>query len=218
LLSVAGALVIAGGIVATAVPASAAPTAVDVTHDTVTCNTVVGTIKFATGLMLTGATTGANQVNVKATLAGCTDNTNSSVHVAPTKLSVNLTSNGGNSCLSLSGPSAEMATSTIKWKASDPTVEKLTMSDLHTPAATTDNINATTGGTYNSDTWGATYGDFSVSGAQQVVTGSFVGTDAGASSTFQATTGQDIGAIVAECGGIHGLKAINFGIGGITFG
>jgi hypothetical protein len=224
LFSVAGALVCAGGMMATALPASAAVPTVDVTHDKVQCNTIVGKIKFTTALTLTGPSTGANTIKVSAVVDGCTDSSNANVHIKATHLGITLSTNNGTGCTGLFGSSviSPSAIATIHWVAADPTVEKLVMTG-NVPAATTDTISAVTGGTTPADnqidTWGGTYGEFSVSApSQEAVTGAFLGSDSGASSFFTATTGQDVGALLSACSGIKGLKSLNFGIGGIAFG
>jgi hypothetical protein len=216
--SVVGVLAVAGGIMATALPASAAVPTVNVQNDKVSCNTIVGKISFTTALTLTGPTTGANTIKVSAVVDGCTDSTNSNVHIKATHLSIALNTNNGTACTGLFGNSAVTASSTVKWAASDPTVEKLVING-NLPAATTDTITGTTGGTYASDTWGGSYGEFSVAApAQETVSGAFTGGDGGVSSSFTATTGQDVGALLNACSSIKGIKTINFGIGNISFG
>jgi hypothetical protein len=178
----------------------------------VTCNSIVGTIKFATPLSNAGSPTGSNQINLKVTVDGCTDTSNANVKVGASKLSGNITTNNGTQCVGLFGPSAVNASTTIKWKAQSGT-PKLVMSG-NVPAVSTLTIIQTVGGTYNSDTWGGTYGAFSVTAGHAGVSGAFTGGNAGATSTLTATTGQDVGAVGNACAG-KGIKALNFGIGGL---
>src|SRR5690242_19557361 len=98
---------------AMALPASATPTPVDITHDSITCNSVVGKTVFATGLTFVGPTTGTNTVKFGVALSGFVDNTNNTVQIAPTKLNVTLTSNSGSNCNALAGNSAVTGTTTV---------------------------------------------------------------------------------------------------------
>jgi hypothetical protein len=201
------------GVVATTAARASAPPPINVTNDKVTCNSVVGTIKFATPLSNAGSPTGSNQINIKVTLDGCTDTTNANAKIGASKLKGTISTNNGTQCVGLFGPSNVSASTTVKWKAQSGT-PKLVMTG-NVPAASTVTINQTAGSTYNSDTWGATYGAFAVTAGHAGVSGAFTGGNGGATSTFTATTGQDVGALGNACAG-KGLKSLNFGIGGIT--
>jgi hypothetical protein len=61
-----------------------------------------------------------------------------------------------------------------------------------------------------------TYGSFHIGGAGVSVVGSFAGTDGGATSVADATTGEDITALLGACSSVKGLKTVHLGIGDIT--
>jgi hypothetical protein len=218
LCAVAGVVAMAGALVASAVPASASPTSVDITHDSITCNGVVGKISFATALTLSGPTTGGNTIKLSAALSGCVDSTNNTVQVAPTKLSVTLATAAGSNCDALLGNDAVSGTATVKWKDAVPSARKLVMTGS-VPAATTVNFSGVDGGTYTADSWGAGYGAFTmVAPSQMTVSGAAVGNDNGDGSAFFSTTGMDVVGLLSLCNSPHGLKTATFGIGYTTFG
>jgi hypothetical protein len=218
-----------------AVPASAAaPPPIDVSNHSVECDSLVGTIKFATALIPGG--TSANSITIKATLDGCddqddaaNDNTDT-VSIAPSKLSGILSSNT-NDCQGLIGLSTGTSGSTtISWKTNAkqlgtglPYPKIFDSGHIAGKAASVVTVNQTFGGTYVADgttSWGGSgYGMFQIGAdaahgntAAPTVTGAFTGGNAGADTTFDGTTGQSSAALAVACFG-KGIKLINFGIG-----
>jgi hypothetical protein len=228
LLAAASAIALVVGLAA---PAGAATT-IDVTTKTITCNSVVGTLKFTPGLTLyTGPTdtTPAGSVAVKAALGGCSTNA-AGVSVlsgaGATGKTAPITS-AHSSCNGLSGLSTGTSGDLVtKWKT-------VSGSPKITPAASTLHIAQTFGGTFNdggtttpasdSDSWGAEYGIFMVGSnaahgntAQPTVTGAFQGNNNGHTSTIDATTGQSFDFLAEQCLLGIPIKTLNFGIGGAT--
>ncbi len=74
-------------------------------------------------------------------------------------------------------------------------------------------VESLTGGLFSSDPWGGSYGQFQlgISG----VTGAFMGTDGGASSTTIAVTSEDVNAILAARGDT-GVKKFTLGLGQVV--
>jgi hypothetical protein len=107
-----------------------------------------------------------------------------------------------NDCAGLVGSNPVTGTITIKWK----TVEKLvSSSSVVTPGQLAGNLFTAP--------WGGAYGQFDLGGSGAAVTGSFAGTDGGASSTTTAVTGEDVTNILGQCATIKGLKTIHIAIG-----
>src|SRR5689334_21124302 len=94
------------GFVAAHSPAGAATVTFDVSNDHVTCNTLSGSVKFATGLTGGGASTGANTITIKGAVAGCTDSDNSAIKMFKGAFAATLNTNNGTNCTSLLGTSA----------------------------------------------------------------------------------------------------------------
>jgi hypothetical protein len=228
LLAAASALALLVGLAA---PAGAATPPTDVTHSTITCNSVVGTLKFNPPLTLAGDpdTTPPGSVAVKATLGGCSTNA-SGVTVLSGAGATGKTSpitSAHSSCNGLSGLSDSTSGDLVtKWKTATGTPKI-------TPTASTLHIAQTFGGVFNdggdttpaadSDSWGGQYGIFMVGTnaahggtAQPTVSGAFQGNNSGHTSTIDATTGQSFDQIALQCLLGIPVKALNFGIGGAT--
>ena len=227
LLAVASAAIVTAGLgVAVAAPAGAV-TSFAVGNDHVTCNTLSGTITFATALKLSGPTTGAQTITVKAAVAGCTDSDQSGVKMFSGTLASTLTSNGGHSCGALLGNSNSTNNSRITWKpaagqAFTPTVLVGTVQKPVTDITSTQ-VNGSTFAVPPANTpWSTTYGLFSIGAAYGTApisaTQDFTGGDGGATGWFTGTTQQDLGNIINSCTSALGLKTISFGIGALHGG
>ncbi len=229
----AGALLLVTSMGLTAAGA-AAPAPIDVSNDHVTCNDVIGSIGFSTPLTLAGPTTGSNSITISIKSDDCTDTDNGSVSLKGSSAKGTLASNGGSSCVGLSGLSTSTSGSIPeKWTTNSG-------SPKITPTASTFNVNQTWGGTFNdggntspasdSDSWGGVYGFFSVGSAlsgipkgsgqtyttNPSVVGAFTGGDSGHASSFQGTLSESVGGLITAC--VKGIKKLAFGIGGTTLG
>lgn len=192
---------------------------------TASCTTSGGTLAFKVGIGIAspGGYTAptknkGNQIAVSGVNLTCTSSavTGTFTGVASGKIK---TSNPTEtpaafySCLNLSGnnPSPGGTLSgTLKVKWSVPVGQKF---GGGTKSAVT--VNSTQGGTV---TIGAdTYGQFTIPGSTpSSIAGSFPGSDAGASSTIVAPTGQDTAALAAACTSPGGLTSLTLGSGTAT--
>jgi hypothetical protein len=216
-------------LVGLAAPAGASTPPTDVTHEQITCNSIVGTLKFTPPLTAYSGptdTTPAGSVAVKSTLGGCS-NTSADVVVQSGSGSGTITTSHS-SCQGLQGLSSGTSGPLItKWKTL-----KAPLSNKMTPTASTLTITQTFGGTFNdggdttpaadSDSWGGQYGTFMIgtdaahgSTTAPTVVGAFQGNNNGHTSTIDATTGQSVDYIALLCL-LGPIKALNFGIGGAT--
>src|SRR6476469_7441204 len=98
-----------------AIPAGALTT-YNVANDHGTCNTLTGTIAFATGLTNNGPSTGANKITVKGTVGGCTDDDRGAVKVFGGTIASTINTNNGTNCTGLLGPTNITGTAQIVWK------------------------------------------------------------------------------------------------------
>jgi hypothetical protein len=220
------------GLVGAAAPAGAV-TPINVGNDHVVCNTLSGTISFATALKISGPTTGSNTITIKAALGGCTDTDNSTVKMFSGTITGTLTSSGGTNCSGLSGlSSSTTGNSTTVWKpasgqAFSPTI---TVGTSQKPGSVTHvaqtngatfTIAASQGGTSQGPWAGTVYGEFQVGTTfgttAESSTADFTGGDGGASGWFEGTTQQDEQNLIAQCFGA-GIKSISFGLGAIKGG
>jgi hypothetical protein len=232
LAAIAGTIAIAGGLAAVATPAGAAPLPkVDASSHSVTCNDLIGKIKFGIPLHLGG--TSANTVTVSVKSSDCVDNTAGAYDptLNPTGVSLKGFSSKGvlnssnNDCLGLSG----LSTGTSGAIAGKFTTNPQTPGLVN--ATNTINVTQTYGGTFNdggttspasdSDSWGGQYGLFQI-GADSfmpttapVVTGAY-NNGGGANLQFDGTTAQSQGTLATQCFSTAGIKGIQFGIGGFT--
>jgi hypothetical protein len=205
---------------------------IDNSNDTITCNTVIGSAKIKPALTFTGGA-GATAIQIKGTLDGCTDGTNSAVKIGPSKFKGILTGSSTN-CLSLSGTSSVTGSLDIKWKNASltcfggtndgtacATSATCTGGGTCSSTAITQKDSTVTLTTLNGGMYApgmgipGTYGDFGIGSGTATVAGGFTGGNGGATSTALLVTGQDIVAEANACAG-PGLKAITLGIGTLT--
>jgi hypothetical protein len=188
--------------------------AIDNSNGTVSCDTITkGVIKAKPSLTLAGGA--ATILSVSGVLSGCTTNV-AGVTLPDGKSKFKGTLNAAdNGCAGLSGPSASTGSIVIKWS----TVPAVTLK------TSTVNIvaNSTAGGF--ATVVGGARGVFDVgtgppaSGmatAPVSVTGGFTGGDGGASSGATVATQESIGVILAQCGGIKGVKQLNIAAGALS--
>jgi hypothetical protein len=243
-LALCSSVAVAGAVVAaTASPAGAALPKVDVTNHSVTCNDIIGKIKFTVPLTLGGTT--PNQVTVIAKSFDCVDNTVGVYDAAANPGGVSLKGYSGkgfidtdtNDCLGLQGLS-DGSSGTINGKflknAGTPTLINQPNALGLTAGNSTLVINQTYGGVFNdggvtmpaenSNSWGAQYGMFQIGAdanhggtAAPGVQGAYSGGSGGVNSTLDATTAQSSGSLSNMCF-TKGIKTIQFGIGGFTLG
>lgn len=232
LLAVAGATAIVGSMAFAAAPAGArvhpqASTPVNVLADHVQCNTITGSIKFATKLTLTGPTTGNNTTTVKLAASGCVDQDQSLPQFAGT-ITGALSTTGGTNCTGLLTPGAATGNTKVVWK--NPTGKLLQPTDPITnlPQSLI-GVTNDQGGTFlipsGEGPWtGTGYAQFHIGAAfslnpttQTGATNLFKGgADNGASGWFAGTTQQDAGNLLNTC--VKGLSGVTFGMGAAFFG
>jgi hypothetical protein len=216
--------------------AAVAKTVIDVSNDTITCNTVIGSVKLQPAFGFTPNAT--DTLQVKGTLDGCTDTSNSAVKILPSKFKGVLTTNNV-SCLSLAGTVAGSGTITVGWKsnslvcsggtnAGQPCTVATEMTDcpgtgggkcakaalsqkssIISIVSLTPDAGLAPGGSFGA----ADYGVFDL--GVQSVTGAFTGGDGGTTTTSYLVTGNDVGSLANSCAA-GTLKLITFGIGTIT--
>jgi len=189
---------------------NASATKIDASQYSVHCDTVVGTVGFAPPLSASGAAS-PDVIKLKATLGGCTV-TPTAGGSAVTILSGGVTGvlhSTSQNCSNLLGPSAVTGNIVTTWKT-DPTTPLAVNKTTLTPGTITGGV-FTPGAPFT-----GTYGSFHIGGAGvSIATGSaFAGTDGGASSVADATTGEDAANLLTQCN--KALKAIHLGIGDIT--
>ncbi len=177
---------------------------VNATNYKVHCTSITGTISFSPALKLPGTTSGAEKSTVKLTLGGCTATpTTGGTAVTVTKgvVSGALTGSGGSACTGLLGSSAQSGTLTTKWTTSPALSSGSTVLTPHTVLGGTNGTNGT----------------FSIPGAvPPSATGSFQGTDGGASTIASAVTSQTVTQLLTSCGTALGLKSVSIASGTLT--
>jgi hypothetical protein len=224
LLAVASATAILAGFGFIGAAPVGAVTTFNVANDHATCNTMSGTIKFASHLKNSGPTTGSNTTTVTLALAGCFDDDNSNVKMFKGASTAKLVSNNGWSCSGLLGPNNVTGSSQIVWtpaagQAFTPTT---TVGTVQKPAS---NVTFTqvAGGVFQvppgNAPWNATYGYFTI-GPQYGTTPlqvsvDFTGGNGGATAWFAGTTQQDVGYILTTCGTTAGIATLTLGIGAV---
>jgi hypothetical protein len=138
---------------------------------TLTCSTVNATLKFAPPLSSKGLTTGTETTSIKGTVSGCKVGGGGTVSPTGGKISSKIVSQNGNSCSGfLTGASKTPEGFTTKWSPGtiSPTTSVF-------PAGTTTGITSPDLG-------------FKLGGKGVTETGSYTGTDGGASSTATVLT------------------------------
>jgi hypothetical protein len=224
LLAIASATAIVAGYGLIGVHAAGAVTTFNVANDHATCNTMSGTIKFATHIKNSGPTTGNNTTNVVLALAGCFDDDNNNVKMFKGANTTALHTSNGSNCSGLLGPVNVTASSQIVWTpaAGQAFTPKTTVGTVQKSASNT-TFTQISGGVFSvpaaNSPWNATYGYFTI-GAQYgtapiTVTVDFTGGNSGATAWFAGTTQQDLGYILATCGTTAGVATLNFGIGAV---
>jgi len=232
LLATAGTLALAGGLTAAAVgTAGAAAPKIDVTTRSVTCNDILGKIKFSIPLTLGGTT--ANQVTLGIKSGDCVDNDlgaydptlNSTGVTLKNYAAKGILNSTTNDCQGLQGLSGGTSGDVVGKFATMPGTSKLLN------AVNTLGVTQTYGGTFNDGattndtlTWGSQYGFFHIgagtgnvsSTTPPVVTGAY-SNDGGATFEFSGTTAQSSGSLAVACF-TTGIKGIQFGIGAFTSG
>jgi hypothetical protein len=198
LLVAAAAAMPIGFIAATGGMASAkAAPPVNATTATVTCTGITGTAKFAPAVT-TDESAGTGTTSIKAALTGCT--TNDGVTVTGAKVAGSLSTTrtaGENGCVALAGGSSAVGTLTTTWK----TTPKLTSP---TSSIAVKSIAGSIGGDGNAT--------FTIPGTTPngAASGSFQGTNGGASDTTTAQSTASAATILSTCEGKKGLKSFTF--------
>ena len=224
LLAIASATAILGGLSFISAAPAGAVTTFNVANDHATCNTMSGTIKFATHLKNSGPTTGSNTTNVVLSLAGCFDNDKSQVKMFKGSSKVALHTSNGANCSGLLGPNNVTSSSQIVWTpaAGQAFTPKTTVGTVQKSASNT-TFTQISGGVFTvppgNNPWNATYGYFTIGTAYGTapisVSVDFTGGNGGATAWFAGTTQQDVGNILTTCGTTAGVATLNFGIGAV---
>ncbi len=194
-VAVPAGLVIGGGIAAAKSPPINAKT------DTATCTTVSGSAKFSPAVT-SSEKAGTTKTTVKATLKGCTSNA-AGLKITDGKTTGSFTSNthaaGTNGCSALVGATPETGSLTTKWK----TTPKLSSGNSVTPVTQVYGT-VTSGSPPNAQ--------FEIPGPGGTAsgTGSFEGTNGGASDESDAQSTVSAASLLATCDGKKGLTGFNF--------
>ncbi|MGB7052592.1 MAG: hypothetical protein WBG41_13580 [Acidimicrobiales bacterium] len=192
-VAVPAGLIIGGGV------ASAKSPPINAKNDTATCTTVSGSAKFSPAIT-SSEKAGTTKTTVKATLTGCTSNA-VGLRITNGKTTGSFTSTshvaGTDGCTALAGTSTETGSLTTKWKTSP----KLSSGNSVTPVTQTY-------GTIASD--GNAQFEIPGPGGTPSGTGSFEGTNGGASDGSDAQTTTSASSILATCEGKKGLTGFNF--------
>jgi hypothetical protein len=199
LLLVAAAAAVPAGLIVAGGVASAGGSGVNATTATATCTAVSGEAKFSPPISSSEAA-GTTTTTVKATLTNCTSNLGG-LTVTSGKTAGSFVSNshvvGTNGCSALAGASPETGSLTTKWKTSP----KLTSGNSVTPVTQVY-------GTIESD--GAAEFEIPGPGGHASGTGSFQGTNGGASDESNADSTVPATTLLATCSGKKGLKDFKF--------
>jgi hypothetical protein len=175
--------------------ASARTPPVNATNYTATCTGISGSLSFNPPLTIAGGAVSPETVKTKASFSGCTATpTAGGASVSITKASITGTitiASSSHTCMGLS-TGAATGNSTVKWTTSP----KLSSgSSVASPGTRS----------------GGPGGDGSIvfSSDYSGVTGSFEGTDGGASSSTTAQTTESFSSILATCETAKGLKKVD---------
>jgi len=198
-------------------------------NDHATCNTLSGTIAFATAIQNNGPTTGNNTITATLALAGCFDDDKSAVKMFKGTTKALLHTTNGHNCSGLLGPSNVSGSSDIIWVpgAAQAFSPKITVGTVQKMASHV-GFTQVAGGAFSvpaaNNPWNAAYGYFSIGTAYGTtplsVNGEFTGGDSGATSWFAGTTQEDITNILTMCSvpSPKGIKLLHFGIGAVHGG
>jgi hypothetical protein len=196
LLTAAAVAMPLGAIAATTGVAGAAAPKVDVTHASIDCTGVTGTVKFAPALTLGG--TSPENSNIKLALSGCTVSGVAGVTVTAGK-GAGVLHSATNSAVALLGPNAVTGSVNIKWTSSSKLSSKMS----------TVTVTVVTGGTPSDG-----YASLAVLSGDASVSGDFAGSDSGATSTLYTETTQTTAALGTAAAGSKGLKSVTLGTDG----
>ena len=193
MLVIAAAVAMPVSVIAATAGTASAATKVDASKYTVTCTGIAATAKFSPALTNAGGPASTETTKIKGTASSCTVTPTvggTPVTITGAKVSGTLTNaSSTHTCGGLATATTESGALTVKWKSSPALAAG---SSVASPTSVL--------GAPGADGH-ATFG-ISFSG----VTGSFTGTDAGASSTNDAETALPISSILTTCA--KGLKSI----------
>ena len=164
-------------------------------NGTLKCTTLKGTISFNPPLISSGASTGTEVTTVKVSVSGCSGPTGETI---PKKGSTSevLNNDTGNSCTGLASPGTSAENFSTKWSPAT-----IAATNISFPGYTPE----------TSPTVG-----FSLGGSKTTGTGSYVGTDAGKSSTATAYTSDTESDFVKACDGKKGIKKLSITSGTVN--
>jgi hypothetical protein len=188
-------------------PASSSAQVFDTSAASVHCNTIQGSASIKPAI--TTASTGTAVIKVKATLGGCTSTgaTPSQPTIVSGSISGTLNSSGSGGCGGLLAPSSLTGNLVAKWKLASG--QKLDFS------STTASNGTIAGGVFGPESWGGSYGQFTLSSQTIQPNSAF----AGGTPSTTAITGQDIVSLTNLCTGAppgKGISKITLAIGGVT--
>lgn len=198
-LLIGAAALVPAGLIATASVASAGGSTVNATNDTATCTTVSGSAKFSPPIS-TSEAAGSTTTTVKATLGSCTTNA-VGLTITSGKTSGSFTSNphsaGTNGCTALAGATPESGSLSTKWKTSP----KLSSGNS---VMNVTQVYGTIAGDGNAE--------FEIPGPGGTASGSgsFQGTNGGASDSSNAESTVPATTLLSTCEGKKGLKGFDF--------
>jgi hypothetical protein len=196
-------LAVSLGLLAFACPAARAQ--VDASDGSATCDTVIGKMVFSPPALASGAAA-TTVLKIKADVDTCTVSTSSPVSVVHgSRLSATLTVPVSDCAALLSGPTPVTGSAVVKWKT-----------DQRLVASTTSFSPTQLSGTSFDPGWGGTYVALTLGGPGSASTGSFGGSDGGASSIISLQINQDASVLEAACNG-RGLKKVLVGQGQVKF-
>jgi len=242
LLAAAATVTLATGLAAISAPSAhaAALSKIDVSGREVTCNDVLGKIKFATPLTIAGGPSNSITVSVKS--GDCVDNdfgpydcTDGSGVAGPNCANpqgITLKGYSAKGILNVSPDSGCLGLQGLSTNTSGTVTGKFTTASTSRKIVSGDNtftINQTYGGTFNdggatspasdSASWSAQYGLFRIGTAAgtvaPTVSGAYSNGGNASNFLFDGTTAQSTGDIATQCFGT-GVKSLSFGIGGFT--
>ena len=192
LMSAAAVAMPVGLMAATGGIASAGAPKTDVTNASISCSTVSGTLKFAPALTLAGGQ--PENTGVKLIVGGCTVAGAPGVTVSAGKGSGVLHS-ASNAATGLLGSTAVTGQVNIKWTSN----VKLTSKQ------STVTVTFFTGGTSTDG-----FASLDILAGNATTSGDFSGTDAGASTTLHAETGQSVADLTTTLGApkSKGIKSV----------
>jgi len=196
LLLVAAATAMPFGFIAATGGIAGATTPIDATHGTVTCTGITGSAKFSPAVT-TDEAAGTSTIAIKAALTGCTTNDGVTVESAKVAGTLSTTRTAGeNGCAALVGGSSATGNLVTTWK----TVQKLVSK---TSTIAVNSISGSVGGNGHAD--------FNIPGTTPngTASGSFQGTNGGASDATSAQTTETASALATTCIGKKGLKVLD---------